>query len=141
MSMQLAVILILICSPLSVASAPPQCANDARPAQSRPSRNFRYPKAQGTDDLGTILVHSLAGRVVDVNGAPVVGALVERLSLKGRRRDAVFTGANGCFAFPRVRSGQHGLRVSYPSFDTVILQARFSDGFEGDLDLTMNPSR
>ena len=138
--MRLAVILILACVPLSAASSRPQCASYARSAQRQPASNFRYPEAQGTDDLGTILVRSLEGRVVDTNGAAVVGALVERLSPKGRRRDAVFTDENGCFAFRNVRSGQHGLRVSYPTFDTIILQARFSAGFKGDLELTMNPS-
>lgn len=138
--MQLAVILFLACMPLSAASLPPQCASDARSAQRRPDPKFRYPEARGIDDLGTILVHSLEGRVVDASGAPVVDALVERLSPEGRRREAVFTNANGCFAFRKVRSGQHGLRISYPTFDTVILQARFSDGFKGDLELTMNPS-
>lgn len=139
--MQLAVILILACVPLSVAGSPPQCDGDARSVQSRPGPKFRYPKARGIDDLGTILVHSLDGRVVDTSGSAVAGALVERLSPEGRRREAVFTDANGCFAFQKVRSGQHGLRISYPKFDTIILQARFSAGFEGDLELTMNLSK
>lgn len=141
MNMQLAAILILAWVPLSPVGSPPQCASDARSAQSRPGPDFRYPEAQSTDDLGTILVRSLEGRVVDASGAAIVGALVERLSLEGRRREAVLTDANGCFAFRKVRSGQHGLRVSYPTFDSVILQARFSDGFEGDLELTMYPGR
>lgn len=139
--MQLAVFLLLACVPLSAASSPPQCASYARSAQKQPAPNFRYPKARGTDDLGTILVQSFEGRVVDASGAAVVGALVERLSPGGRRREAVFTNAHGCFAFRNVRSGQHGLRVSYPKFDTVMLQARFSAGFKGELELTMNPSR
>lgn len=139
--MQLAVILMLAFMPLSTAGFPPQCASDARSRQARPGPNFRYPEAQGIDDLGTVLVHSLKGRVVDASGAAVVGALVERLSPEGRRRASVFTDAKGCFAFRNIRSGQHGLRISYPKFDTVILQARFSEGFEGDLELTMNPGR
>ena len=139
--MRVALILILVCVPLSAGGSPPQCASYERSAKKQPSSNFSYPKAQGIDDLGTILVRSLEGRVVDTNGAAVVGALVERLSPKGRRRDAVFTSKNGCFAFRNAQSGQHGLRVSYPNFDTVILQARFSAGFKGDLELTMNPSK
>ena len=139
--MQLALILLLACGPLLVADSLPQGASDVRSAQSKPGPNFRYPEAKGTDDLGTVLVHSLEGKVVDESGAPVVRALVERLSPKGRRRDAVFTDAKGHFAFRNIRSGQHGLRISYPKFDTAVLQARFSVGFEGELELTLHPSR
>ena len=137
--MQLPVIVILACASISAAIPPPQCANGAASAQRQAASGFRYPEAAGTDDLGTVLVHSLEGRVVDTSGAPVAGALVERLSPNGHRREAVLTSENGCFALGKVRSGQHGLRVSYPTFDTVILQARFSAGFKGDLELTMNP--
>jgi hypothetical protein len=62
------------------------------------------------------------------------------VSVRGRRLDATVTDANGCFRLGRVRDGQHSLRVSYPGFDTLVLQARTGRGNSRDFELTLLPS-
>ena len=134
------VLLLALVFPGALGGQGSSCDVDATDSQARVGADFSYPEAMQTTDLGTILVKSVAGRVVDGNGNPVERALVERLSRNGRRRDAILTDSNGCFAFPRLREGQYGVRVSYPSFDTFVLQVRVKERNSGDLELTLIPS-
>ena len=135
---RLLIIITLVCGGRVAAQGPK--GGTTRPAQrAAVDADFAYPEAREIDDLGVVLVRSLRGRVVDVEGNPVHQALVERLSVRGRRLEATLTDADGYFRLGQVREGQHSLRVSYPGYDTLILQARTARGNSGDFELTLLP--
>ncbi|MEO8307793.1 MAG: hypothetical protein ABI616_07100 [Pseudomonadota bacterium] len=83
---------------------------------------------------------SLSGRIVDLNGQPLAGAMVSIESPQpGPTALTVFTDAAGRFEFP-ARDGLgdgHELKVSLRALGHEILNSHFANSASGDLQLTV----
>ena len=90
--------------------------------------SFNYPQSQETIQVDAeITSKSLSGIVTDPSGAGASKVVVERVrSGWGKRISAVFSNADGRFAFAGIGSGTHFLRVSKPGFNTMLLKVRVS---------------
>lgn len=76
--------------------------------------------------FGTVLVQaqntgSIAGTVVDANGAVVPGASVEVTGQAGQRYNAT-TNSSGSYQIPNVGAGFYTVHVTAPNFKTIIIQ-------------------
>ncbi len=76
--------------------------------------------------FGTVLVQaqntgSIAGTVVDANGAVVPGASVEVTGQAGQRYNAT-TNSSGSYQIPNVGAGFYTVHVTAPNFKTIIVQ-------------------
>ena len=105
-------------------------------------RSFKYPESQETIRIDAkIESRLLSGIVRDPNGAGSSKVLIERVEPGwGKRLGAVFSNTNGHFAFTRVRSGTHFLRISKPGFNTMLLKVRVSTKIKSTLQIELKLS-
>ena len=81
---------------------------------------------------------SLAGKIVDPNGAVVPGSKVEIKNIETGIVSAVVTGEDGSYSFPLLPPGKYQLSVTKENFNTAVrdgIQVRVADKLTLDVQL------
>ena len=114
-----------------------------QPNVQQPPKGFSYPESPETIQINVPYeAKSLAGRVVDSNGATIEKALVELLDEGwGKRLDAVFSDSNGWFSFPRASGKTVYIKLSNPGFSTSLIKLRIQKRVGSELTIKLVPSK
>jgi hypothetical protein len=89
------------------------------PAVATPQSQTTTPASSGLSSGGFSQQSGLStirGTVVDLNGEPLIGALVLVLETKA----GTYSDAQGLFSIPRIAVGRYNVRVTYLGYDTMV---------------------